>query len=254
MKRSPMLDDLIESGTSLSDGSGSSSCINGNFEPEYEVFRVEGILDGYDEYGNAVTSQPTSPKFQQKRKKRHKSKAKAHRHRSRHRDKQHRHQTYNDIQSDEQLHKKYHLEHDHPNGHHRHHHLDHHLDDLHYNSASNRHHLLGTQPSANTKLANNSSSCRNKQQQQPPQQQPQPAMKRLRLIFGNESHTIDIPPTMATSAEALNSSANSSSSCSILDTSANGSPMAGCRSAIPPVASAIANKSLPIPTATTGYN
>ncbi|GJQ65268.1 hypothetical protein Trydic_g7392 [Trypoxylus dichotomus] len=90
MKRSPVLDEVIESGNSLSED---------NFEPEYEVLRVEG-----------VDSQCVTPYSH--RKKRHKSK---------------------DRKKDRRL----------------------------------KHEIA----------------------------LPNPPMKRLRLIFGNESHTIDIPST-----------------------------------------------------------
>ncbi|XP_037029633.1 histone-lysine N-methyltransferase Suv4-20 isoform X2 [Bradysia coprophila] len=66
MKRSPILDEIIESGTSLSDGGGSSSY----YEPEYEVFRLEGIAD-HSDYSEDCSPRSNSSK---KRKKRHKSK------------------------------------------------------------------------------------------------------------------------------------------------------------------------------------
>lgn len=47
MKRSPMLDELIESGTKLNKTSR-NYYINSKFKPEYEVYRVEGLLDQLD--------------------------------------------------------------------------------------------------------------------------------------------------------------------------------------------------------------
>lgn len=87
MKRSPMLDDLIESGTNLSDGSGQSAAyINTHYTPEYEVFRVEGILNSdVDDDSNSLSDKaPTNAtKMHLKRKKRHKTKtSKRHRHRN----------------------------------------------------------------------------------------------------------------------------------------------------------------------------
>lgn len=83
MKRSPILDEIIESGTSLSDG-GSSSY----YEPEYEVFRLEGIAD-HSDYSEDCSPRSNSSK---KRKKRHKSK-KDHRRRN----KRHNHQHHNHL-------------------------------------------------------------------------------------------------------------------------------------------------------------
>lgn len=88
MKRSPMLDDLIESGTNLSDGSGQSAAyINTHYTPEYEVFRVEGIMnsdvDDDDDDSNSLSdkAQSSASKMHLKRKKRHKTKT-SKRHRS----------------------------------------------------------------------------------------------------------------------------------------------------------------------------
>lgn len=47
MKRSPMLDDLIESGTRFN-GLGHKSYNSSRFKPEYEVYRVEGLIDNID--------------------------------------------------------------------------------------------------------------------------------------------------------------------------------------------------------------
>lgn len=68
MKRSPIIDELIESGTNLSDESSGS-----NYEPEYEVLRVEGVEDA--DMSDSVSGESSG---NQKRKKRHKSKE--HRH------------------------------------------------------------------------------------------------------------------------------------------------------------------------------
>ncbi|XP_059617537.1 histone-lysine N-methyltransferase Suv4-20 [Phlebotomus argentipes] len=122
MKRSPILDEVIESGTSLSEESPNGAFV----APEYEVLRVEGLMDD-DEEGDeeGETTGETHSDFTdtsppQKRKKRHKTKRRRDKHR-------------------------------------RHHHTC----------------PRGQSPAAPTTS---------------------PPMKRLRLIFGNESHTINIPP------------------------------------------------------------
>lgn len=136
MKRSPILDEIIESGTSLSDG-GSSSY----YEPEYEVFRLEGIADHSD---YSVDCSPRS-NASKKRKKRHKSKD--HR-RRRNKQRHHNHEHHNHLG----------------------------------NSTFYNHHM--------------------------DPQQPLP-MKRLRLIIGNETHTIDIPSkTSSSSLSTLSDSSN----------------------------------------------
>ncbi|KAJ8892537.1 hypothetical protein PR048_005118 [Dryococelus australis] len=125
MKRSPVLDEVIESGNSLSEDS---------FEPEYEVLRVEGVGSEYhisDEH--AIISH---------RKKRHKSK-----------DKEKRHRKFKNF-----------VEPGGCNNKERNIYLKEETDDF-YTSTSTREPKL------------------------------YPPMKRLRLIFGNETHTIDIPST-----------------------------------------------------------
>ncbi|XP_055841050.1 histone-lysine N-methyltransferase Suv4-20 [Episyrphus balteatus] len=122
MKRSPILDEVIESGTSLSD----ESSMNGSSEPvEYEILRMEGISENGTDY--EVSSTP------QKRKKRHKSKD--------HRRREHKKMLAAAAASSISLSKT----------------------PL-YPSPPTNHHLT-------------------------------PQKKRLRLIFGNEIKTIDIPPS-----------------------------------------------------------
>lgn len=136
MKRSPILDEIIESGTSLSDG-GSSSY----YEPEYEVFRLEGIAD-HSDYSEDCSPRSNSSK---KRKKRHKSKD----HRRRNKQRHHNHEHHNHLGNN-----------------------------TFYN------HRMDPLP-----------------------------MKRLRLIIGNETHTIDIPST--TSSTLSGSSNCNSNNCGI---------------------------------------
>lgn len=145
MKRSPILDEIIESGTSLSDG-GSSSY----YEPEYEVFRLEGIADQSD-YSEDCSPRSNSSK---KRKKRHKSKD----HRRRNKQRHHNHEHHNHI---------------------------------------------GNNTFYNHRM------------------DPQPQMKRLRLIIGNETHTIDIPSTTSSSSSLSTLSGSSSSSSSNCNNSNN---------------------------------
>ncbi|XP_037934875.1 histone-lysine N-methyltransferase Suv4-20 [Teleopsis dalmanni] len=144
MKRSPVLDEVIESGTSLSDESNSyhsSSRGSTHSEPvEYEILRMEGI----SENGNELDTLPL------KRKKRHKSKERHHHHHRRH-----------------------------------------------------RRQTPATESEATTEF-----------QHQPAKANTMltPQKKRLRLIFGNETHTIDIPPTTAEAQDdSFTSSSNTSS-------------------------------------------
>ncbi|XP_067640739.1 histone-lysine N-methyltransferase Suv4-20 [Eurosta solidaginis] len=172
MKRSPILDEVIESGTSLSD---ESSSFNGSFsrasshstEPvEYEILRMEGI---FEDQGADYESIPL------KRKKRHKAKD-HHRHHHRHR---HRHQ------------KRY---------------VD---EGVHSEQMSSRMAIEGATtppgaPAAQSSpraglLATSNTAISGVQT---------PQKKRLRLIFGNETHTIDIP------APSENASFNSTTTSS----------------------------------------
>lgn len=192
MKRSPMLDDLIESGTNLSDGSGNSAAYgNSNFVPEYEVFRVEGLIDNSDDddrdsFSDKNSLSPTKP--QQKRKKRHKTKS--HRHRR------------NKTQT--QQHCQY------PNAE-----QSNHINHLHENqsqdnsrSPSKQKEHFHNNHNHNCHLANNCSndhSSINLQKKASP-----PPMKRLRLIFGNETHTLDIPSISSQSPNTTSSTISSS--------------------------------------------
>lgn len=214
MKRSPMLDDLMESGTNLSDGSG-NSVYNTHYAPEYEVFRVEGLLDNSDDDDSFDASSSSPSKPQQKRKKRHKTKAKSHRHRHRKQSQSHQHQynteqTSSEDQSSQPINNKHHNHHHHSHLNYHQSHVNHtknheqikyqknhdirnHLDKMHYGNSDSK---------IQNRIRHINNSCNNcsdrhcnshilQKKCSPHNTQP---MKRLRLIFGNESHTIDIPP------------------------------------------------------------
>lgn len=230
MKRSPMLDDLIESGTNLSDGSGNSAyTANTHYAPEYEVFRVEGLLDNTDDESSFDASPTTAKLHQQKRKKRHKTKAKSHRHRHRKQSQQHRQYDLEQTSSEDQLQSNTHSHlnnHTHskncsheqaasatapsppqkPNMLYGHNgdkkiHNNHirHLNNSNSNCTSDhcKSALLPKSSSTSTSSSSPSSSSSNSSHTQP--------MKRLRLIFGNETHTIDIPPITAQSPNTTTS-------------------------------------------------
>ncbi|GAB0087072.1 Histone-lysine N-methyltransferase Suv4-20 [Sergentomyia squamirostris] len=136
MKRSPILDEVIESGTSLLSSSEETANGGGAFvAPEYEVLRVEGLMDEDEEVDDdGETTGETHSDFTdtsppQKRKKRHKTKKRRDKHR-------------------------------------RHHH---------------------TCPRGGHQTPEDATTA-------------SPPMKRLRLIFGNESHTINIPPPVDAAA------------------------------------------------------
>ena len=145
MKRSPILDEVIESGTSLSDESssvtGGSTCSrsSSHSEPvEYEILRMEGITENGLDFDEGMPH---------KRKKRHKSKERHHHHHRRH----HR----RNLSAIEEI--------------------EHHIEN---NIIEAKETTPPPPPPSNTVV--NSLT---------------PQKKRLRLIFGNETHTIDIPPT-----------------------------------------------------------
>lgn len=287
MKRSPMLDDLIESGTSLSDGSGNGAAfINTHFAPEYEVFRVEGLLDNsdddcFDMRRRKSTSSPSSSNLPQKRKKRHKSKAKG-RHRHRHdKNEPHRHYTTveqtssQDRSSSKQTNHHDHFHHQHQNKNHEcddvkvnnitfdkkrdehasshcHHYQHHeHLDKL----DNNMYHIqrknnLNSSSTATT--TNTTSNCYKNASNSLKKKSP-PPMKRLRLIFGNETHTIDIPPIMTQSPNAASSTTSLSSPVSpVLNGPSNTTNTCQQQHVTNTVASAALAQQLQ--TATTGYN
>lgn len=160
MKRSPILDEVIESGTSLSDESNSVG-VSSSEPVEYEILRVEGITENGVDYDHTP----------QKRKKRHKSKD------HRRRDHKRAYQAIN-IQSPPRT---------------------------------------GSAPAELAGLTSPSVYCN-------PVVQLTPQKKRLRLIFGNETHTIDIPPHTANNNTSSSSSSFSSNSAS---SSATNTPSTG---------------------------
>ncbi|KAM7346460.1 histone methyltransferase 4-20 isoform 1-T2 [Cochliomyia hominivorax] len=181
MKRSPILDEVIESGTSLSDESssvtGGSTCSrsSSHSEPvEYEILRMEGITENGLDYEEGGGGMP------HKRKKRHKSKERHH-HRRHHR---------RNLTSIEEL--EQHIEND----------------------------VLDAKettppPPPPIQIQNTNSIGL---------QSLTPQKKRLRLIFGNETHTIDIPPSTANSINndsLINDSINESIASTTLDLSDN---------------------------------
>ncbi|XP_036318606.1 histone-lysine N-methyltransferase Suv4-20 isoform X2 [Rhagoletis pomonella] len=157
MKRSPILDEVIESGTSLSD---ESSSFNGSFsrasshstEPvEYEILRMEGISENGVDYDSIPL----------KRKKRHKSKD--HHHHHRHRSRHHQHRRFNaDICNSQEL-------------------------------SSMAADLATTPPGAPAAQSSPRAVLPTSTTRIGGIGVQTPQKKRLRLIFGNETHTIDIP-------------------------------------------------------------
>lgn len=191
MKRSPVLDEIIESGTSLSDGSSSSF-----YEPQYEVCRVEGIAEHSDDYSIDSSSHSAAS---QKRKKRHKSKD------HRRREKRHHH-------------------------HHQHHHN-------HQHSPHQNRLVEAATTTTNIASVNHLKPFHHHYHSR--NNEFAPPTKRLRLKFGNESHTIDIPSSPS-------SSSSSSSSATVVANTSNTlqplSPMSSLSSASPsPMASALSS-------------
>ncbi|KAG8222682.1 hypothetical protein J437_LFUL015879 [Ladona fulva] len=146
MKRSPVLDEVIESGNSLSED---SSLVQ---EPEYEVLRVEGVgnenYDGMDEEGDSIERRMGRSGV--RRKKRHKEKKRRR------------------------------------GGH------DSHMLDM-SGSGGN-----GSENSVTESSEGSLPSFSYGKEQTVMR----PPMKRLRLIFGNESHTIDIPTPLMENARS----------------------------------------------------
>lgn len=131
MKRSPMLDELIESGTKLNNTNKINN-LNSKFKPEYEVCRVEGILDHFDYKKKSTPG-----------KKKHKT-----------------NKLYNGFNGEKSL----------TNG------------DHNYNKE-----IFDLEKK---QIKNNESESDYSEKEKPQ------SLKRLRLIFGNESHIINIPASL----------------------------------------------------------
>lgn len=217
MKRSPVIDEIIESGTSLSE----DTCSTNTYKPEYEVLRVEGIAEGsdkeededddedddddenYDLEDELTYSSSCSSRLSQKRKKRHKSKE-ARRHRKR-------------VKRELRRHTHHHHHHHHlpPQQHHHHHQQQQSVHPpQHHQSVILQPSALGPVTAAVTAAAEAAAAAASANNQvTPPKRSPIafPApTKRLRLIFGNETRTIDIPPTAKISASSSPSTPSSS--------------------------------------------
>ncbi|KAL9696406.1 hypothetical protein quinque_015691 [Culex quinquefasciatus] len=214
MKRSPVIDEIIESGTSLSE----DTCSTSNFKPEYEILRVEGIAeesdkdeddDGDDDGGGGgddddelTYSSSCSSRLSQKRKKRHKSKE-ARRHRKRVKRELRRH------------------------NHHHHHHQE--LDGA---GQPPQQPSVILQPSALGPVTAAMAAAARTPPKHSPQAFPAPT-KRLRLIFGNETRTIDIPPTAKISAASSSSSPSTTGSTSTSSSAPSSLPLSPVTSLTP---------------------
>ncbi|XP_055585831.1 histone-lysine N-methyltransferase Suv4-20 [Uranotaenia lowii] len=201
MKRSPVIDEIIESGTSLSE----DTCSTNNFKPEYEILRVEGIAeesekeedeeddledgDDDDELDDELTySSSCSSRLSQKRKKRHKSKeARRHRKRAKRELRRHNHHHHHCLQQQQQQ-----------------------TPPQHSQPAPSQPSVI-LQPSALSSVTAAVTAAVSSNQTPPknsPSAFPAPT-KRLRLIFGNETRTIDIPSTAKLSASSSPSTSGS---------------------------------------------
>lgn len=168
MKRSPILDEVLELGNTLSDDNNSICA------PEYEILRVEGLIDNSDDY---TDSSPHSL-ISQKRKKRHKQKD--HRRREKHSH--------------------------HSSSHHRHHHHRRHLL-THFNHNFDESSTTSTTSSSTTSTSSSATlQSTSSHDVHLLQSALMPPMKRLRLKFGNESRTINIPSTIPSTSSSTQSS------------------------------------------------
>ncbi|XP_061387196.1 histone-lysine N-methyltransferase Suv4-20 [Musca vetustissima] len=177
MKRSPILDEVIESGTSLSDESssvtgGSSTCSRSSSEPvEYEILRMEGITENGLDFDEKD--------IRGKRKKRHKSKE--HHHHRRH------HHRRNLTSIDE---------------------LEQHMERMVEAKETTPPPPQPPPSSTATTFCSSMAGAIGGGGTSSSSNQMTPQKKRLRLIFGNETHTIDIPPTSSTSGNLTHDSSS----------------------------------------------